>query len=259
MSSFRSSEASRSVHRLESRHTHVSCFVTRPGILDLRDLGGSSGQLSGLQFWYRWWGIGHSRTRSYAIPLECFERPVTMSDRTLTHRRTSRDIEVVPLDARRRSPPSGEESTAGTDETVRLQRTGQQLIRPPSTSSSMSSKPASKSSPLATSMLEVGGAALDSETAVEEPIAYTPAEDKRVARKIDRVSRFGCSPGSRVTSLSPYLNPQVLIPLLMSAYCLQYVDKSAMSYAAVFSFRKGESGSRYRTVTKILRRLQIIT
>ncbi|KAJ9098045.1 hypothetical protein QFC19_006480 [Naganishia cerealis] len=49
-----------------------------------------------------------------------------------------------------------------------------------------------------------------------ESVTYTEKEDRTVARKIDRV----------------------LLPLLMSAYCLQYVDKSAMSYAAVFHFRQ---------------------
>lgn len=33
------------------------------------------------------------------------------------------------------------------------------------------------------------------------------------------------------------------MPLLMSAYCLQYIDKSAMSYAAVFKFRQGSMES----------------
>ncbi|KAJ9116221.1 hypothetical protein QFC24_006812 [Naganishia onofrii] len=47
-------------------------------------------------------------------------------------------------------------------------------------------------------------------------ISFTEKEDRTVAMKIDRV----------------------LLPLLMSAYCLQYIDKSAMSYAAVFHFRQ---------------------
>jgi len=34
---------------------------------------------------------------------------------------------------------------------------------------------------------------------------------------------------------------QVLMPLMMAAYTLQYIDKSAMSYAAIFTFRAGES------------------
>ncbi|KAJ9121466.1 hypothetical protein QFC22_002082 [Naganishia vaughanmartiniae] len=49
-----------------------------------------------------------------------------------------------------------------------------------------------------------------------ESMSYTEKEDRTVAKKIDRV----------------------LMPLLMSAYCLQYIDKSAMSYAAVFHFRQ---------------------
>lgn len=36
---------------------------------------------------------------------------------------------------------------------------------------------------------------------------------------------------------------QVLMPLMMAAYTLQYIDKSAMSYAAIFTFRAGERAS----------------
>ncbi|KAL1406111.1 hypothetical protein Q8F55_007794 [Vanrija albida] len=48
------------------------------------------------------------------------------------------------------------------------------------------------------------------------PAPISPADNARVLRKID----------------------MVLIPLTMGAYTLQYIDRSAMSYAAVFSFRR---------------------
>ncbi|KAK8854473.1 hypothetical protein IAR55_003211 [Kwoniella newhampshirensis] len=47
-------------------------------------------------------------------------------------------------------------------------------------------------------------------------IEYTDEENRRVLRKLD----------------------SVLLPLTMIAYTLQYVDRSAMSYAAVFTFRR---------------------
>ncbi|WWC90314.1 uncharacterized protein L201_005247 [Kwoniella dendrophila CBS 6074] len=47
-------------------------------------------------------------------------------------------------------------------------------------------------------------------------IEVTPEENKRVLRKLDLL----------------------LLPLTMTAYTLQYIDRSAMSYAAVFTFRK---------------------
>ncbi|KAI5453868.1 hypothetical protein NCC49_004864 [Naganishia albida] len=144
-----------------------------------------------------------------------------MSDHTLTHRRPSREIEVVPPPPPPRDHSNGHESTAATFQPVRLDSSARQ----PSTASSMSSKRASKVVPLAMPPLGAGGTEMDL-IAAAEPVAYTPAEDKRVARKIDRI----------------------LIPLLMSAYCLQYVDKSAMSYAAVFSFRQDNhlTPSQYR-------------
>lgn len=50
----------------------------------------------------------------------------------------------------------------------------------------------------------------------EEGFHISPEANQRVLRKIDKV----------------------LIPLMTAAYTLQYIDKSAMSYAAVFTFRQ---------------------
>ncbi|WWD19392.1 hypothetical protein CI109_103852 [Kwoniella shandongensis] len=47
-------------------------------------------------------------------------------------------------------------------------------------------------------------------------IEFTPQENRKVLRKLD----------------------MILLPLTMIAYTLQYIDRSAMSYAAVFTFRK---------------------
>jgi hypothetical protein len=109
----------------------------------------------------------------------------------------------------------------------------------------MSSKAASKMSPGAGLTLEISGGPDNGvgKTVQDGPVTYTVAEDKRVVRKIDRVSRTAHPVQVRALSYHSPFFLQVLIPLLMSAYCLQYVDKSAMSYAAVFSFRKGEQSS----------------
>lgn len=109
----------------------------------------------------------------------------------------------------------------------------------------MSSKSASKMSPGAGLTLEIsGGPDNGVDNIVQDgPVTYTVAEDKRVTRKIDRVSYTAHPVHVRALSYHSPFFLQVLIPLLMSAYCLQYVDKSAMSYAAVFSFRQGEHSS----------------
>jgi hypothetical protein len=39
------------------------------------------------------------------------------------------------------------------------------------------------------------------------------------------------------------------MPLMMMAYTLQYIDKSAMSYAAIFTFRAGQSSSPLKLVS----------
>lgn len=114
-----------------------------------------------------------------------------MSDHTLTHRRLSRDIEVVALDSPRRSPSNGPEGDAIAHEAVGSDRRGRQYIPPPSRSSTMSSKPASKMSPGAGLTLEIGGGQDDGVGSIVQhcPVVYTVAEDKKVVRKIDRVSR----------------------------------------------------------------------
>lgn len=64
------------------------------------------------------------------------------------------------------------------------------------------------------------------------PGSITPDEDRKVLRKLDFVS------GRPSVLGDPPFLCQTLIPLTMAAYTLQYIDRSAMSYAAVFDFRK---------------------
>ncbi|KAJ9095953.1 hypothetical protein QFC21_005315 [Naganishia friedmannii] len=130
----------------------------------------------------------------------------------ITHRRPSREIDTHLV-------PSAAQQNNNTSRSSRdIQNYDQYRQYPISPSPSVKSRTDTFRSISKIDCLADGAVPVEeiAEGEGTESTSYTEKEDRTVAKKIDRV----------------------LLPLLMSAYCLQYIDKSAMSYAAVFSFQK---------------------